>query len=91
MFREWIFPSLRLLLIFVPLGLVIWHLFSRFDYPKQILLVGGSLSFVGALLFLRYGLHKELKAEIHVRAPDRVRPMLASIMTGQLNLEAHEI
>jgi len=79
---DWLIPPLRLMLILTPTGAAVWYLCSRSTSITQLLAEASIVSCVGTLLFLRYGVHRDLKEEIRLRMPSSWRPLLGAIMSG---------
>lgn len=75
--RDWLGPSLRVLVLTVPIGAVAWVITAGSgDLVK--LVVRGLIVFFGAGFALwRWGLAPELQSEILGRSPRLVRPALA--------------
>jgi hypothetical protein len=76
-------PPIQLLLTFVPLGAVIWYACLHFDQKMRVLIEIPLLSCVGIVLFLRFGMHRDLKEEIRLRAPNRFKPVLGALMAAE--------
>ena len=79
---DWLIPPLRLILILAPTGAAVWYLCVRLTPAMQLIVGGSILISVGTLLFLRYGMHRELKEELRIRTPSSWRPTLGAIMSG---------
>jgi hypothetical protein len=79
---DWLIPPLRLITIVAPVGAAVWYLCRGFAPAMQLVIGNSVLALLGGFVFLRFGIHRELKQEIRTRTPTFWRPTLIAIMSG---------
>jgi O-antigen/teichoic acid export membrane protein len=81
---RWLKPSIRLLLLLVPIGGAIFLASLRLNPAPRFLLQVLTIALLGMFLLLRVGVHQDLRHEISRRAPAPLRRLLAVALSPPL-------
>ncbi len=73
---RWHRPMFITLLLFIPVGVMVWRFSRSFAPMQQLLFKSILLGVAGAYFLFAYGLTDDLKSEMHGRLPKRIQSLL---------------